>query len=422
MAVNKHPEHPGVASELMERRMATNVFLAFALAYLISALLRAITATLSPTLSAELHLSASDLGLLAGGYFFGFALMQLPLGTWLDAFGPRRVSVAFLGLAVVGCVAFALATSFPGLLVARVLIGMGVSACLMAPLTGYRRWFTPAALLRANSWMLMTGSMGMVAATLPVQWLVPLVGWRGLFWGLAGLIAVAMALLAWQVPAWRRPVSVPHATQAGYRQIAQHPYFRQMVAIGFFNYGGMVAVQTLWAAPWMVRVAGYSPQDSALGLFAINVCMLTAFWAWGLVNPHLVHRGVAPERLIFWGLPVSLLVLLLIVVMGPAAGWPMWALFCVSSTVVSLCQPAVAQAMPPEAAGRALSAFNLVIFAGIFVVQWGIGLLVDAAEAFGWDTVASFRVAIGVFGLLAAGAYAGFWRGQRRVHLAAALP
>ncbi len=100
----------------------------------------------------------------------------------------------------------------------------------------------------------------------------------------------------------------------------------------------------------------------------------------------------------------------------------MWALFCVSSTVVSLCQPAVAQAMPPEAAGRALSAFNLVIFAGIFVVQWGIGLLVDAAEAFGWDTVASFRVAIGVFGLLAAGAYAGFWRGQRRVHLAAALP
>ena len=422
MAVKIPPVPSGVASGLLDRRMATNVFLTFALAYLISALLRAITATLSPTLSTELHLSASDLGLLAGGYFFGFALMQLPLGTWLDAYGPRRVSVAFLSVAVVGCVAFALATSFPGLLAARVLIGMGVSACLMAPLTGYRRWYTPAALLRANSWMLMTGSLGMVAATLPVQWLVPLVGWRGLFWGLAGLIAVSMALLAWQVPAWRRPVHVSHATQAGYGQIARHPYFRQMVAIGFFNYGGMVAVQTLWAAPWMVRVAGYSAQESALGLFAINVCMLAAFWAWGLVNPHLVHRGVAPERLIFWGLPVSLLVLLLIVVMGPAAGWPMWALFCVSSTVVSLCQPAVAQAMPPETAGRALSAFNLVIFAGIFVVQWGIGLLVDAGGAFGWDTVESFRAAMGVFGLLAAGAYAGFWRGQRRVQLAAALP
>lgn len=415
-------ETPLIGSERLGRRAAIQVFLAFALAYLISALLRAITATLSPTLSAELALSASDLGLLAGGYFFGFALMQLPLGTWLDIHGPRRVSVAFLSVAVVGCVAFALATSFPGLLVARVLIGMGVSACLMAPLTGYRRWYTPAALLRANSWMLMTGSMGMVAATLPVQWLMPVLGWRGLFWGLAGLVVVAMVLLAWQVPAWRRPASRPDEPQVGYGVVARHPYFRQMVAIGFFNYGGMVAVQTLWAAPWMVRVAGYTPQDSALGLFAINVCMLTAFWLWGLVNPRLVHRGVAPEQLIFWGLPFSLLVLAAIVAMGPAAGWPMWALFCVASTVVSLCQPAVAQALPPEAAGRALSAFNLVIFAGIFVVQWGIGLLVDAGAWLGWDTLASFRGAIGVFGLLATAAYAGFWRAQRRVQRAAALP
>jgi hypothetical protein len=97
-------------------------------------------------------------------------------------------------------------------------------------------------------------------------------------------------------------------------------------------------------------------------------------------------------------------------------------LFCVASTVVSLCQPAVAQALPPEAAGRALSAFNLVIFAGIFVVQWGIGLLVDAGAWLGWDTLASFRGAIGVFGLLATAAYAGFWRAQRRVQRAAALP
>ena len=80
------------------------MLLTFAWAYLLSALLRAITATLSPTLSVELALSASDLGLLAGGYFFGFALMQLPLGTWLDAYGPRRVIVAFLSVAVVGCV------------------------------------------------------------------------------------------------------------------------------------------------------------------------------------------------------------------------------------------------------------------------------------------------------------------------------
>ncbi len=54
-------------SDLLPARAAVIVFLAFVLAYFLSALLRAITATLSPVLSAEMALSAGDLGLLAGG-------------------------------------------------------------------------------------------------------------------------------------------------------------------------------------------------------------------------------------------------------------------------------------------------------------------------------------------------------------------
>lgn len=37
----------------------------------------------------------------------------------------------------------------------------------------------------------------------------------------------------------------------------------------FFVYGGLVAIQTLWAAPWMIKVAGYSPGQAASGLFWI---------------------------------------------------------------------------------------------------------------------------------------------------------
>ncbi len=399
---------------LLGVRQAVLVFLAFAFAYFLSALVRAITATLSPVLSAELSLSASDLGLLAGGYFFGFALTQLPLGRWLDRFGPRKVVLGFLALAVLGCVLFALAESFAGLLLARVVIGMGVSACLMAPLTGYRRWLLPATQLRANAWMLMTGSMGMVAATLPVQWLLPWTGWRGLFWGLAGLISVAMIWLAWAVPRWKSAADAEpaaHATeQVGYRQIGRHAYFLQMVPVGFFNYGGMVAVQTLWAGPWMVQVAGYTPQAAAGGLFAINLSMLCAFWLWGMVNPVLVQRGLTPERLIARLLPLSLLFLGAIVWLGSDAGWVWWAMFCVSSTVVSLSQPAVALALPPQAAGRALSAFNLVIFLGIFVVQWGIGLAVDALQVLGWSEPDRFRGAVAIFGLCCALAYGVFLR------------
>jgi MFS family permease len=382
---------------LLARRTAIAVFLAFAFAYFFSALVRAITATLAPTLRQEFDLNAQQLGLLAGGYFLGFSATQLPLGTWLDRYGPKKVILCFLTVAVAGCLAFSLATTFSGLLAARVLCGVGVSACLMAPLTGFRRWFNPTAQLRSNSWMLMTGSFGMVASTLPVQWLMPVMGWRPLFWALAVAIGVAMAVIAWKVPHWQTVPAEPGGRPGSYREVWRHPYFRRMTPVGFFSYGGMIAIQTLWAGPWMVRVAGYEPLEAATGLFIINISMLCTFWSWGMLNPWLARKGMTTERLIARGLPLSFVMLATIIIAGPAAGAGSWALFCISSTFVSLAQPAVGMVFSPALAGRGLSAYNLVIFGGVFVVQWGIGLLIDGFGAAGLGEVASFRAAMTVF-------------------------
>jgi MFS family permease len=408
VAPQPHMLHPH-----LPRGLAVQVFVAFAAAYFLSALIRAITATLSPVLRTQFELSAGDLGLLAGGYFLGFALTQLPLGKWLDTHGPRKVILGFLSVAVLGCIAFALAPNFAGLLAARVLCGIGVSACLMAPLTAYRRWFTPQVQLRANSWMLMSGSLGMVASTLPVQWLLPQVGWRPIFGGLAALVALAMLVLAWRLPVWARSgrLAIDSTTatpDTGYANIWYHPYFRRHLWAGFFNYGGLVAIQALWAGPWMVQVAGYTPAQAATGLFWINVCMLCTFWIWGWVNPRLAHQGWHADRLIAWGTPASLLALAAICVAGPAAQWWAWAAFCMGCSFMSLAQPAVGMAFPQALAGRALSAYNLVVFTGVFVVQWGIGLLIDMFKSQGMDTLSAFRAAFGVFFICCTAAYLRF--------------
>ena len=396
-----HPDH-------LPRRMAVVVFLAFALAYFFSSLVRAITATLSPTLTTEFSLSAQDLGLLAGGYFLGFSLTQLPLGRWLDQHGPKKVILAFLSFAVLGCLAFSWADSFHGLLAARVLCGMGVSACLMAPLTGYRRWFDASTQLRSNSWMLMTGSLGMLAATLPVQWLMPIWGWRALFVMLGVMIAIAMLLITLVVPVWQKTTPTAATAQkpldddGSYREIWRSAYFWRMTPIGFFTYGGMVAIQTLWAGPWMTQVAGWTAGEAAQGLFLINLAMLVSFWLWGLITPGLARRGIPVERLMAWGVPLSFLVVGALVWLGPAVGSGaaiVMALFCVTSTFVALAQPAVGMAFPSHLAGRALSAYNLVIFAGIFVVQWGIGLLVDAGLGLGLTKPAAYQAALACFGV-----------------------
>jgi len=385
--------------------LAVRMFAAFAFAYFFSAMLRAVTATLAPRFSADLGLTAADLGLLAGAYFLGFSALQLPLGAALDRLGPRRVILSLTVLAVVGCAAFAMAQSLWGLVAARVLIGMGVSAGLMAPLTCYRRRFSPPAQLRANSWMLMTGSLGMLASTLPVQWMLPMWGWRGVFWAAAAGLAVAIALMAWAVPRDPVPMASAGAAQAdssrtdGYSDIFRHPAFVRSMPMGFFVYGGLIAVQALWAGPWLTRVAGWTSEQAAGGLFTINLCMLFAFMGWGIVMPRLASRGLGADKLMAWGLPLNLIVLAVILLWPQRAGAGIWALWCVSCTVVSLSQPAIAQAFPVTLAGRALSAFNLVIFGGVFCLQWGIGLAIDALQAAGMDTVSAFRGAFGIFWL-----------------------
>lgn len=405
---------PLAPSPVLSKRRAISIFMVFAWAYFLSALIRAITATLAPTLTLEFSLGAADLGLLAGGYFLGFAAMQLPLGAWLDRFGPRRVSLYLLTLAALACLAFSAASNFWSLLGARVLCGAGVSACLMAPLTGYRRWFSQSTAMRTNAWMLMTGSLGMMASTLPVQWLMPVTGWRPLFLGLAGLVVIAIALIARHVPQWNNAsTNEEQSIQAGpgYSEIWRHPYFRRMAPLGFFSFGGLVAMQTLWAAPWMVKVSGYSPLQAASGLFWINTAMLCSFWAWGIVTPWLHRHGLTADRLIAGGLPLSFLLLTLIIRADPH--WPveasvMWALYCVSCTFASLAQPAVGMAFTPALAGRALSAYNLVIFVGIFVVQWGLGLLIDGLRAFGMPERVAFQVAMTLFLLCCVGSYVYF--------------
>lgn len=406
--------HAATGPQLVGRAAAA-VFLAFALAYFLSALLRAVTATLAPVFSAELGLGAADMGLLAGTYFLGFSAMQLPLGIWLDRLGPKRVLCVLLTVAVAGCLAFAAASSVAQLMAARFVIGMGVSACLMAPLTLFRRGLSVPDQLRANSWLLMTGSLGMLASTIPAQWLLPIIGWRGLFAAVAATLMLATLLIAWVVPAdgSRAPSNPSHA--AGYAGVVRALAFRQFALPGFFSYGGMIAMQSLWIGPWLTQVGHRTPADAARGLFVVNASMLVAFLAWGLAMPRLDKAGWSAGRMIGLGWPLGVICLGWIIWLGQAAGPAHWALWCVLTSVVSLSQPAVAQAFPAEQAGRALSAFNLVIFFGVFSVQWGLGLLIDALTLRGWSVIDAYRGAFAVYAILCGLSFVGMSYQTRRL-------
>ena len=382
---------------ILPKQKAISIFLVFALGYYISNLLRAITATISPNLVSEFNLSAGELGLLGGGYFLGFASVQIPLGYLLDNKGPKKIVSYFLLIAIVGIISFSLSQNFTSLLISRILIGVGVGACLMGPLTAYRVWFQDETQQRANSWMLMTGAIGMLSSSLPVQFFLPIIGWRSIFGILAILTFFSIVLILIFIPNWDKE-NIDNE-KGSLKEVWQNEFFKSLVPMGFFNYVGLFAIQTLWAGPWMVKVSGYTPEESANGLFIIYLSLLFSFLTWGYFVPRFSKNVSDAIRLLKFGAPLNLIVLAFIIYLGPKAGAFHWAFFAVSSVFLSLSQPAVGMAFSISNAGKALTSFNLLLFIGAFALQWIIGVIIDLTMNLGFSEISGFRFAM-VFFLL----------------------
>jgi len=380
---------------VLAKSKAITIFLVFALGYFISNLLRAITATIAPELVSEFNLNSGELGLLGGAYFLGFASVQIPLGYLLDHKGPRKIVSYFLLLSIIGIILFSFSQNLTILLISRMLIGVGVGACLMGPLTAYRIWFQDETQQRANSWMLMVGAIGMLSSSLPIQYFLPLIGWRSIFLILALLTLFCIILIIIFIPKWEtESIKNEKFNENKLSTVWKNSLFKSLIPMGFFSYGGLFAIQTLWAGPWMIRVAGYTPEESAQGLFFIYFAMLVSFFCWGYFVPKFSKNITDAIRLLKFGAPISLIVLAIIIYLGPKAGSIHWAIFIVSSVFLSLTQPAVGMAFSLSNAGKALTSFNLLLFIGAFFMQWIIGIIIDIGISFNYSEINSFKFAM----------------------------
>src|SRR5690349_6730473 len=129
---------------------------------------RSSTGVIAPELAAEFGLTTEEIGFVSSAFFIAIAVLQLPIGILLDRFGARRVITATMGIAVVGSVAFALAGSFAGLVLARVLIATGFAAVTIGSVVILRNQLPPSELSASMSILFAAANAGSLAATAPL--------------------------------------------------------------------------------------------------------------------------------------------------------------------------------------------------------------------------------------------------------------
>jgi MFS family permease len=390
------------------------IFAPFAVGYFLSYLLRNANAVISPELTGDLGLTAADLGLLTSAYLFAFGAFQLPLGILLDRYGPRRVEAGLLLICAAGCALFATGTAMPQLTAGRALIGLGVSACLMASFKAFSLWFPIERQASLNAAIMAAGGLGALAASSPLGALLPLLGWRGIFLALAA-IALLVAGLIFTTPD-KQAASAHHESLgrqiAGLASIFASRAFWRFAPQTTTIVGGFMALQGLWAVPWLMNVDGLTREAAAFHLLLMAGAQLTGFLSIAFFVNRLAKAGLPPARLLALGMGCGLLAILGIV-LGAAPSWLLWPALGLVFSVGNLAYALLSSEFPLALAGRANTALNLGAFIGAFGIQWLFGVAVDAFQAGGFGMAAAYRASLAGLLLLQAASWLWFLAGGR---------
>lgn len=379
--------------------VAARIFAVLLLAYFLSYFFRAVNAVLSPDLREDLGLSSAQLGLMTSLFYLSFALAQLPLGSLLDRYGPRFVHPALMLLGAMGAMIFASAQDFLTLSVGRALLGIGFAAALMGALKAFSLWFPAQRYASVSSLYVAIGASGAIAASSPLAWLKEQIGWRGVFeWGALVIVLVAL-VVALGVRNAPKGIALPRSTQASNASLIWRSIqFWRMGWLNFMVGGGFLAWQTLWGGDFLFKMRGLGSLEVGSVLFAFSLAAVLGF----LLCGPLADRFGLPRVLLLAGICFTL---------GPAilALWPNMPIvgvyfgyimmgFCGAFNILSLAQARLT--FPTELTGRAVTAINFMGFMGVFLLQWGMGVVLGA---FGYSAALLIWVALLV---LAVAAYA----------------
>jgi predicted MFS family arabinose efflux permease len=396
--------------------LIVRIVLPFLAGYYLSYILRAVNAVLGPVLAAEFGISAAGLGLLTGVYFFSFGLFQIPLGVLLDRFGPRRVNAALLLVATAGTLLFAHATTFEGLVLARALIGLGVSACLMACMQAFILWFPPERLSTMIALAYSMGGLGAITASAPVEIALRHFTWRDIFTAFGAAAFALCVVLAFVVPEHPASRASPGLREGlrGLASIARDgAFWRVALAIGT-NQCAVVSLFTLWITIWLRDVAGFDRASAAQALALVAMALIAGYFFFGRLADARARQGRSQLPLFVSGVAGSLACLGLLALGLTTGAVLLWAGFVFCGTSATLAHSIATRRYPRAMAGRVNTALNTSTFLGIFLGQWGTGAILNLwpQTAAGYDP-RGYSYALGALWLVQLLGLAWLWRGRR---------
>ncbi len=332
----------------------------------------------------DLHLSAEALGGISAAFFYGFAAAQVPLALVLDRVGARWTMTVLTLVGAGGAIVFANADGIAGATLGRVLLGVGMAGNLMGSLQLVAQWFSPREFATLAGVLATLGTLGNILATTPLALLVGAIGWRRAFVLVAAATTVA-AIAFWTVVRDRQrdpgPATggdPPPSTLSMARDLLRSGDYWLISFGAFCRYGAFLAIQGLWAGPYLVTVAGLSPVSAASFILLMNVGIVVG----GPIGGWLSDRALRSRKQVMM---ISLAGIggaqaVLAVAPERASVWivgSVMLLLGISSSFGQVVYAHVKDLLPRRMTGMAMTGVNFFVMLGAGTFLHGIGWIVD---------------------------------------------
>lgn len=358
------------------------------LAYVLSQFFRSFLAVLTGILSQDIGATPDDLSTASGLWFLSFAIMQIPVGGALDRIGPRLTSaVLFLIGGAGGAALFALAQTALHVKLAMLLIGIGCSPVLMASYYIFARTYSPKIFATLAATIIGIGSIGNLAGSVPLVWVVQSYGWRETLWGLSvfsALIAITALVFV------RNPPPAPTTQSGRFSDLLKMPVLWWIIPLVFVNYMPVAALRGLWIGPYLVDTFAASAAQVGNASMMMSLAIIAGTFAYGPLDRVFGTR----KWVIFTGNVAVLVALVALLAFGNVSYciavilFTMIGFFGMSFPMIVAHGRAFA---PPHIAGRGVTLMNLFSISGVGFFQVISGKIQAAEVSIGITGAARYH-------------------------------
>lgn len=379
-------------------------------AYILSQFLRSSNAVVAPELRLEMALSPSDIGMLTGAFFLIFALVQVPVGIFLDRTGPRKVMAFMVLFAGLGCLAYANADGFWSLSVGRGLMGFGCASILMGSYVVFARWFPKDKFSSYSATLVAIGNLGIILATLPLAAAVEVAGWRMAFnWaaGVSILVAVLIFIVIRDNPKPKvDETRVSETLIESFMQlgiILKNKTFWTFVPLMLVGYSSVATIVTLWSGPYLEAVLGMDTiaRGEVLLLMAVGAVLGP------IILGHLDRVFDTRKYVVVVGAGLSILLfiaLALPVNFGVDGTSALFFLLAMTPGYLSVFMAHARAIYPDHLVGRGMTLANVANMGGVAILQVFTGYVLQVVLDKTGDVALAYHAVFGVLGFALLGA------------------